>query len=85
MPPEERVDNGSLDALAPAVDQAHLAEAETDGLLQVLVDDRRDVPRGERVEIERILDRNDDRVRLAGLVRSTLSHSGRLTRPAPAP
>lgn len=57
---EERLDDGTLDADAAAVDQPHFAEAARLRRLQVLVDDRRYVARLERVEIEGVLDRQLD-------------------------
>jgi hypothetical protein len=44
------------------VNQPHLAEARLVGRLHVLVDDRRDVARRERVQVERVLDGNGDRI-----------------------
>jgi hypothetical protein len=60
MPGEERLDDRALDADPAPVDQAHLGEAVRAGGVQVLVDDGRDVAGRERVEVERILDRDAD-------------------------
>jgi len=57
---DHRLDDPPLDTNAPAVDESDLAEPPREGCLQVLVDDRRDVARRERVEIQRILDRDAD-------------------------
>ena len=49
---EDRLHDAALDALAAAVDQPHLAEARLVCGRDVLVDDRWNVARGKRVEIE---------------------------------
>src|SRR6185503_18651808 len=79
-----------LGADALAVDDAHLAEAARRRLLKVLAHHRPDIARGERVEVEGVLDRQDDRLSLL------LVHGGQhippaggrpagLTRPRPDP
>ena len=57
---EQRPDDPALDADAAAVDQPHLAEPAHVGGLEVLGDDRRDVARDERVQVEGVLDRDPD-------------------------
>jgi len=57
---EHRADDPPLDAGPAAVDQPHLGEAPGVGGLEVLGDDRRDVLRRERVEVEGVLDRDAD-------------------------
>ena len=54
------MDDRPLDALPAPVDQAHLAEASPGRLAEILLDDRRNVPWREGVEIECVLDRQDD-------------------------
>ena len=52
----------SLDADAATVDQPHLGKPSGVCGVQVFGDDRGDVARRERVQIERILDRDADRL-----------------------
>src|SRR5256712_843231 len=52
----------ALDADAAAVDQPHLREAARVGGLEVLGDDGRNIARGKRVQVERVLDRDPDRL-----------------------
>ena len=60
MPVERRLHDPALHAAPAPVDEAHFAEAAPGGGVDVLADDRRDVARRERVEIQRILDRDAD-------------------------
>ena len=62
MAREERLDDGALHADAAAVDQPHFGKPSGMRGVQVFGDDRGDVARRERVEIERILDRDADRL-----------------------
>jgi hypothetical protein len=61
---QKRLHDPSLDPVSPPVDQPDLAETVAPSLPEVLVDDRRDVGGGERVQVERILDGNAHRLRL---------------------
>src|SRR5438093_2457100 len=54
------VDAPPLHAATAAVDQPDLAEARLHGRFQVGLYDRRDLARGESVQVERVLDRDDD-------------------------
>ncbi len=54
-------DNGPLGSRAAAVDQAHLAVSAAGAFRQVVADDPRDLPGGEGVKVQGILDGNDDR------------------------
>ncbi len=58
MPGENGSDDLTLHADAAAVDQAYLPEAARVGGHEVLGDQRRNVPRRERVEVEGVLDRD---------------------------
>jgi hypothetical protein len=58
MPLERLLDDGALDAATAPVDQAHLAEPSGVSGCDVLLDDRADVARRERMQIEHVLDRN---------------------------
>src|SRR5207245_10788448 len=57
---EQRLDDPALDADPSPVDQPHLGETARVGGLEVLGDDGRNVARGERVQVERVLDRAPD-------------------------
>ena len=57
---EQAANDRALDALPAAVDQPHLREAAGEGGVEVLGDDRRDVLRRERVEVDGVRDRNAD-------------------------
>ena len=57
MPFERGLDDSALHAPATAVDQSHLAKSRLMRGLDVFFNDRFDVLRRERVEIDRILDR----------------------------
>ena len=50
--------DGALHALAAAVNQPDLAQPGLVGRVDVFLDDRRDVARGERVQVERAFDGN---------------------------
>src|SRR5205814_7664894 len=65
---EQRLDDPALDADPSPVDQPHLGETARVGGLEVLGDDGRNVARGERVQVERVLDRDPDGL-LAGYSR----------------
>jgi len=52
----------ALNPDAPAVDQPDLGEPARGRRVQVLVDDRGNITRRERVEVERILDRDANRL-----------------------
>ena len=52
------LDDAPLDAFAASVDQAHFSEAGFVGFADVLLNNRRDVTRCERVQINLILDRD---------------------------
>ena len=56
------MDDRALDADAAAVDQADLTEAAFVSRPKVLLDHRRDVARGERVQVERVIDRKRNRL-----------------------
>ena len=58
---ERLLDDAALYASASSVDQADLAQAEIRGGGHVLFDHRRDVARGEGVEVEGVFDRNSSR------------------------
>jgi hypothetical protein len=51
-----------LNALSSPVDEAYFLKTGLDGCLQVRLDDGRDVPRGEAMEVEAILHRHTHRV-----------------------
>ena len=55
---EQRLHDSSLHADAAAVDQPDFPEAARVRRAKILVDDGRDVARGKRVEVERVLDRD---------------------------
>ena len=56
MAPEHTLHDGALHALAASVNQTYLTQAGLARRVHVLIDDGRDVPRRERVQIERALD-----------------------------
>lgn len=56
MPIENRLDPATLDARAASVNQPDFPQTRRVGRVNVLLDDRRDVPRMERVEVERVVD-----------------------------
>ena len=56
---EDGLDDAALNASTTAVDEADLGQAPVACRPQILVDDRRDVPRGERVKIEFRVDGDD--------------------------
>ncbi len=60
MAGEQRPHDPALDAGAATVDQPHLGEAAGVSGLEVLGNDGRNVARGERVQVERVLDRDPD-------------------------
>src|SRR5262249_56841709 len=63
---QRTADDLTLCAVAPTIDQAHLAKPTRGRGVQIVRDDRGDVARGERVEIEGVLDGDrDGRVVLA--------------------
>jgi hypothetical protein len=53
---ERLLHDPALDALAAAVNEAHFAQSRLVGGVHVLFDDGRDVARGERVQVDRVLD-----------------------------
>ena len=55
---EDLVNDPALNAFAASVNESDLGEARSVRRVDVLVDDRRDVARRERVKIERAFDRN---------------------------
>ena len=55
---ERPLHDGTLHALAASVNESNLGEARCVRCVDVLLDDRRDVARRERVKIERLFDRN---------------------------
>ena len=57
MPIERLLDDAALHARAAAMDQAHLAKASFVGGGDVFIDNRRDVPGSEGVEVEEMFDR----------------------------
>ena len=59
---EDSLDELSLHADPAAVDQAHLDESLGLGRIEILRDDRRHVARREGVQVQRILDRDADRL-----------------------
>jgi hypothetical protein len=66
MAGQERLDDGALHANAPAVNQPDLSKAARNTLVQVLVDDGSDVSWGEGVKVERVLDREVNRLPVVG-------------------
>ena len=62
------MDRGALHPDAATVNQADLAESPLVGRLQILVDHRSHVPRRERVQIERVLDGNPNRLVVAQIL-----------------
>src|SRR5580765_5118338 len=68
MSGEQALDDRPLDTHPPPVDQAHLREASLRRLGQILFDDGRDVAGRERVQVESVLDRQDDGIRIVRLV-----------------
>lgn len=58
VPIERGLHDAALHAAAPPVHQPHDLEAGACGGLNVLGDDRRDVPRSERVQIDLAFDRD---------------------------
>jgi hypothetical protein len=57
---ERGLHDAALHAVAAAVNQPHFAQAGGNGGVDVLLHDRRNVPRRKRVQIELGLDRNPD-------------------------
>src|SRR5215468_7154724 len=55
---QQGLDDLSLNADPPAVDDSNLAESPLNCLVQVFLDDNPDFPRLERVEIDRVLNRD---------------------------
>jgi hypothetical protein len=62
MPFERLLHDAALHAAAAPVNEPYLAQAGGVCLVDVLLDDRRDIGRRKRVEIERAFDRNPQRV-----------------------
>ena len=62
MPAQQGLDGGALHSDPPTVDQPDFPQSAFVSRPQVLVDDRPNVPRGERVQIERVLDGNAHRL-----------------------
>jgi len=60
MSGQEGLHDRALDSTATAVDQADFREAASVGGFQIVVDHARHVARRERVEVERLLDRDGD-------------------------
>ena len=60
---EDRLHDAALNASPAAMNEPQLAQACVVGGAHVLVDDRRDIARRERVEIDLALDRDSDRLR----------------------
>ena len=58
MPFERLLHDAALHAAPAPVDQPYLPQAGRVRLVDVLIDDRRDIARRKRVEIERAFDRN---------------------------
>lgn len=65
---QEGVHSRALDALSAAVNQAHLAQPDFECRVDVRVDDFEDFLRAKVVQIDRVLDRNLDRLLLPGIV-----------------
>jgi hypothetical protein len=59
---QQRLYGGPLDSLAPAVDQSDLAKPPPTRLREVLVDHRGPVAGMKRVKVQRVFDRQDDRL-----------------------
>src|SRR5438128_3833170 len=70
---EDAMDLGALDPMPLAVCQPDLAESGLAGRLEVGLDDGRDLGGPEGMEVERVLDRNGDRL-------VALRHGGQRTR-----
>src|SRR5262249_5630795 len=73
-PRQRAVHARALHASAAPVDHAHLAEAALRGGLEIALDHALDLARQEAVQIERVLDRDHDRIgegRVVALVRHT--------------
>jgi len=62
VPGEQRLHDRALDADPTTVDQPHLDESAGVGGFQIARDDRGNVARREGVQIQRILDRDADRL-----------------------
>ena len=60
---QQAVDAVALDAATASVNEANFSKAFFDGGFQVTFDDVRDLSRSEEMEIDRLFDRNYDRVR----------------------
>jgi hypothetical protein len=60
MSGQDRANNRPLGACTAAVNDADLVKSAADGLREVLLDEVRDIPRREGVEIQGILDRQRD-------------------------
>lgn len=60
MSGQDRADNRPLGACTAAVNDADLVKSTADGLREVLLDEVRDIPRREGVEVQGILDRQRD-------------------------
>ena len=60
MPRDHGLDDLPLHSDAPTVDQSDFVEPSRERRFEVLVDDGGNVARGERVEIQRIVDRDAD-------------------------
>src|SRR5687767_12489313 len=58
MPLERLLHDPALDPLASAVNEADFAQARLMGCVHVLFDDRLDIPRRERMQIQAIFNRN---------------------------
>jgi len=62
VPGEQRLHDRALDADPTTVDQPHLDESAGVGGFQIVRDDRGNVARREGMQIQRILDRDADRL-----------------------
>jgi hypothetical protein len=62
VPFEGRLNDATLDSAAASVDDAHVTQAGGSRGLDVFVHDRRDVARGEGMEIQFVLDGNPQRL-----------------------
>src|SRR2546421_9142205 len=59
---ERRLDDPTLHTSTATVHQTHLTEASAGGRFDVFIDDRRNISRSKRVQIEFAFDRNLDRI-----------------------
>ena len=80
MPVERLLDDAALHSCSSSVDDAHFAKTGSVSLGQVLCDDRGDITRCERVQVEHSVDRNPDRVLILHVTARPVSRNERSPR-----